>query len=54
MLQHGRHLCEIDLHVTAKERVHGLGIALEREMHHVDAGRGLEHLGRKMRRGAGA
>jgi hypothetical protein len=49
VLKHGRHLREIDLDVSAQERVHGFGIALEWHMHHVDSGYRLEHLGRKMR-----
>ena len=42
------------LDVSAEQRVEHLGVALERHVHEVGAGHGLEHLGRQMRRGAGA
>ena len=53
MLQGRGRQREMHLHMTAKQRVEHLGIALERNVHQLGAGHGLEHLGREMRRGAG-
>ena len=54
VLQGRRGQPEMHLHVAAEQRVEHLGVALERHVHQIGAGHGLEHLGGEMRRGAGA